>query len=378
MPKHFGPGPGRVRLPPRQEGHDRMAERIVYFATNRIWDGKEGFGAVCCDPPGRLLAGKAACVASADPAAEGSCVNVAVATPDDPDTGLVDTLRGWLDQARKEGRLPLLFVHGFNFGFAEAMARTASLCAWLEAGDGPDLAPFAFTWPSNGMGSLDAYRDDQKDAEQSGLALARLIAALATLQPKTAPVYLAHSMGARATRYGMEAIEPMLARLPKPVFRQAVIMAGDDVADVLDHPWRAVTPDSSAGGLRPIAELARYVTIGVNRDDGVVWLISGNVNRGDRLGTAGPAHPGDLPSNVRVVDYSYVVAGKELKPVPPTEAEANWIGHQYFRNDPRTRVDLVKLLTTDGPPDQVQGRRGAVVDPATGVREVAGRLYVVP
>jgi len=355
-----------------------MAKRIVHFATNRIWDGKDGFGDACCDPPGRLLAGKATCEASGDPALEGHCTYVAVATPDDPDTGLIDTLGGWLDLAFAESRLPLLFVHGFNFRFAEAMARTASLCAWLEAGGAPELAPFAFTWPSNGIGSLDAYHDDQKDAARSGLALARLIAALATMRPKTAPVYLAHSMGARTTRYGMEAMRPMLAGLPKPVFRQTVIMAGDDVADVLDHPWRAATPDSSAGALRPLAELARHVTIGVNPDDGVVWLISGTVNRGNRLGTAGPAHPGDLPENVRVVDYSYVVAGKDVKPVPQTEAETNWIGHQYFRNDPRVRVDLAKLLTTDGAPETVPGRRPAEIRPDIAIKEVAGRLYVTP
>ena len=355
-----------------------MTLRIVHFATNRIWDGKADFGAVCCDPPGRLLAGKVPCHGSADPAVEGKVGQAAVATPDDPDTGLLDTLTAWLDHAHAESRLPLLFVHGFNYSFADCMARTACLCDWLEAEPGaPRLAPFAFTWPSNGMGSPDAYNDDQKDAGRSGLALARLIAAIATLRPKTKPVYLAHSMGARATRHAMEAIGPMLRGLPRPVFRQAVIMAGDDVADVLDHPWRGTTPDGTAGALRPIAELASYVTIGVNRDDGVVWLISGTINGGDRLGTAGPAHPGDLPPNVVVVDYSLVVGGKDLKPVPSTEAEPNWIGHQYFRNDPRTRVDLVKLLTTDGAPDAVPGRRKAIIG-ATGVKEIAGRLYCEP
>jgi esterase/lipase superfamily enzyme len=356
-----------------------MAQRIVHFATNRIWDGKAGFGAVCCDPLGRLLAGKVPCQGSADPAVEGKCGEAVVAAPDDPDTGLVDSLTGWLDLAHAEARLPLLYVHGFNFSFAEALARTASLCDWLEAEPGaPRLAPFAFTWPSNGMGSLDGYLDDQKDAGRSGLALARLIAAIAVMRPKTAPVYLAHSMGARATRHAMEAILPMLHGLPKPVFRQAVIMAGDDVADVLDNPRLDAAPGSTAGALRPIAELARHVTIGVNRDDGVVWLVSGSVNRGDRLGTAGPSRPADLPANVRVVDYSLVVAGKEVKPVPQTEVEPNWIGHQYFRNDPRTRVDLVKLLAADGPPDKVPGRRKAQPDGTFGKSEIEGRLYVEP
>lgn len=353
-----------------------MQERLVHFATNRIYDPAiPAFGFVPCDPPGRLLAGKIACKAGLDPAEEGIAGTPAVAKHEDPDTGLLETLDSWMQAAARAKAVPLLFTHGFNYSFAAAAARTAALCAWLEDGGAPPLMPLAFTWPSNGMGSIDAYKDDQKDAGISGAALARLIAALATLRPKTLPVYMAHSMGARATRFGMQAIAPMLAGLPKPVFSQAFVMAGDDVADVLDHPWRALGSDPSAGALRPLAELARHVTIGVNRADGVVRLISGVINRGDRLGTAGPAHPGDLPANVAVVDYSMLVAGADEKPVPQTEAEMNWIGHQYHRNDRAVRADLVAALLHDGAPERVPGRRPAGDNALPGQDEIAGRLY---
>jgi hypothetical protein len=78
------------------------------------------------------------------------------------------------------------------------------------------------------------------------------------------------------------------------------------------------------------------------------------------------------------VDYVYAVADRDAVPVPATEAEMNWIGHQYFRAAPRTRRDLVRLLVADGPPEAVPGRREAKPDPSLGVSEVEGRLYVVP
>jgi esterase/lipase superfamily enzyme len=353
-----------------------MADRLVHFATNRIYDAaKAEFGFVPCDPLGRLLAGKVTCKAELDPALEPKAGKPAVAKSEDADQGVLETIQSWLQEAARVQGIPLLFTHGFNYSFSDAAARTAALCLWLEAGGAPPLVPLSFSWPSNGMGSPDAYLDDQKDAARSGLALARLIAAIAVLRPKTAPVYMAHSMGARATRFGMQAIAPMLAGLPQPVFRQAFIMAGDDVADVLDQPWRGQSPDSSAGALRPLAALARYVTIGVNRDDGVVWAVSGSINKGERLGTRGPLHPEDLPDNVKVVDYSMVIGGKEAKPVPSAEAEMNWIGHQYHRNDPQVRADLVAALKADGAPEAVPGRRAAVVDQSVAIREIAGRLY---
>ena len=353
-----------------------MRERLVHFATNRIFDGQKAeFGFTPCDPPTRLLAGKIACKVVIDPAIEGLAGKPVVAKSESPDEGLVDTLASWLQLAEQEKGIALLFTHGFNYSFTEAATRTAALCEWLEAGGAPPIVPLSFTWPSNGMGSIDAYLDDQKDAERSGAALAQLISAIAARKPKKKPVYLAHSMGARATRCGMQAIAPQLSFFAEPVFGQAFVIAGDDVSDVLDLPERGFPPGATAGALRPLAALARHVTIGVNRDDGVVWAISGTINDGKRLGTGGPAHPGDLPANVKVVDYSMMIGGKDEKPVPPSETEMNWIGHQYHRNDTRVRKDLVAALKADGPPEAVPGRRFGVVDPNVAIKEIASRLY---
>lgn len=350
-----------------------MIERHVFFATSRFFDDtKTAFGHLAAAPAGRLWAGTVACKAEVDPASEPVAGLPEVYGKDDPDKGLDRSLREWIATAAKTGAIPLLFVHGFNYSFDAAVARTAALCLWLEDGGSPPLVPLSFSWPSNGRGSIEAYRDDQKDSLGAGLALARLLLAIDDLRCDPRPVYLAHSMGARATRAGMQALKEQVDWVPRGVFRQALIMAGDDVADVLDAPGRSISP--TCGALRPLADLADWVTIGVNRDDGTVWLVSGTINRGDRLGTAGPQHPDDLPANVKVVDYSEVVGGADVKPVPSADAELNWIGHQYFRNDLRVRQDMVAALVQDTAPEFVAGREWGVPGP-TAITEYADRLY---
>jgi esterase/lipase superfamily enzyme len=277
-------------------------------------------------------------------------------------------------------------VHGFNHDFGEALTRTAKLCAWLEDGGAPALLPLSFTWPSQGNGSPDGYAADGQQSARSGLALAKLMGAIAKANQPRAVVHLvAHSMGVRTTRHAMQAIGPLLPGMALPVFDQAFLMAGDDEADVLAPP---VQGDASSGGLRPIADLAAHVTVGVNRDDGVVWLVAGLATGwisggSNRLGAAGPRPRIGLPANLKVVDYSMVVLASGTGQVPHTEAEPNWVGHQYYRNAPRVRADLVAALIENGPPEGLlavgpphgQPRRRWGEPGTTAVTEYADRLY---
>jgi esterase/lipase superfamily enzyme len=353
-----------------------MPQRQVFFATNRVHDPARGFADECCPPEDELMSGLIPCEAEADPVPEGHAGAPVLA--EKSAAGLAATVDKWLATAAETGALPILYTHGFNHALPEAASRSLKICLWLEAGGAPPLLPLAFGWPSRGQGTIESYREDGRKVGQSGAALAKLIRVIAARRgPAQKVIYLAHSMGVRCTRYGMQAIAaamPPAAELP--VFAQAFLMAGDDEADVLDRPVRAPAVDATAGGLRPIAELARHVTLGVNRGDGTVRLISGTINGNHRIGTRGPLNPGDLPANVKVVDYSmHVLDHRPEVAEPDGGASINWVAHQYFRNAPRVRADLVAALREDTAPEAVSTRRVARPDDRFAISEIAGRLY---
>ena len=65
----------------------------------------------------------------------------------------------------------LLYVHGFDFTFNEAILRAAELAEFYA---GRPLVMFLFTWPGDGSKlPLRAYASDRDDAKASGAALGR-------------------------------------------------------------------------------------------------------------------------------------------------------------------------------------------------------------
>jgi esterase/lipase superfamily enzyme len=344
-----------------------MASRSVYFATNRDYDPwRQRFGATPAGGEAPLWAGFAICQPAPSPTADGTLLGFEVAQPKAPEAGLQQTLADWLSAAAGE-EVPLLFVHGFNFTFAEALVRAADVAAWLEGAEGaPRIRPLLFSWPSHGLGTAEAYRHDRQHAAGAAPSLARLVRAIAAARPQAAarPVLLAHSMGVYALRCGLQALAP-----PWPVglFRHAFVMAGDERVDVFAAPGHS----ESAGGLRPLAAMAEGVTIGFPRDDGVVWLVSGKLfHQEPRLGAAGPLPRNDLPANAAAVDYS-MLATKPPPWVPQTvpngEMEVNWTAHQYYRNNPAVRADMLAAIAAGGGP--VKGRRKGERKPLDGKRE---------
>lgn len=349
-----------------------MPQRLIHFATNRIWDQpRNAFGFVCEDPASRLWLGRVGVEVSTDPLNEGQVGLPQVEGFDDfsGDPGRTGSAAGvlasWLAMARARQAVPILMVHGFNYSFTEACARASSLCDILQAQTGLLLEPLAFTWPSNGIGNPSAYKDDQGDCEASGTALARLIRQIAAAATDAAakPAYLAHSMGARATRCAVQVLQKQ-GGLPQRLFGQAVIIAGDENTDAME-PGR--------GPMWPLTELAEWTTIGVFPADTTLTLVSGWLNGRQRLGAAGPETLPMPQQRAFVVDYGLAVTLKDW----PGMTSFNDVGHQYYRNDRRVLADLGQALRGMQSPDSIPGRRWAVVDDSVAIREQAGRLYVI-
>lgn len=374
-----------------------MTHRTVFFVTNCAVDTATGGFADALDPdrPDILRAGRITCDASADPARDGVLAGAPkLLRPDDPDAGVADLCDAWLVKAEAEGREPILIVHGYDHRFDDAIIRAADVCSWYEREPGaPRLLPLAFVWPSVGGLLPSRYRAVRKRAEHAGAALWRLFGALARAKAVSRqskpmrPHYLAQSMGVLVTRFAMQrALRPgslsfpgdgPKVALPHRILGQAFLMAADESTRVFnDEPGHPVSdPDIPDGALRPFAQhVATSVSVAVFPPDAVTKLVGPFASPGKRISVHGPDRPQDLPDNVAVVDFAYAAANH---PGPiGNEMTWNWHGHQYYRNQPRVRQDVVAAIRANGPPQQVPGRRRGQVRPYA-FKERTDRYYAV-
>lgn len=247
------------------------------------------------------------------------------------------------DEIVNDGKDHLLVsFHGFDYRFREAIMRAGYLSDWYGRGK-PKLAStvIAFSWPSLGSLSLDAYRTDYHNAGASGGAFRRFLLALLPLikkyrakSPKRRVTLMAHSMGNHFLHAGLQAaIGTAPGQLAVGDFTglidRSLLIASDEDADAL----------SSAGGLRWLPEMSGHLTLYYNNQDLPLTTISRSVHGVGRLGIDGPA---DKPSfrgrNISFVNCS--AANPELK--NGARLDPQW--HQYYRLIPEVRDDLCAVM----------------------------------
>lgn len=163
----------------------------------------------------------------------------------------------------------LLFVHGYNTRFEEAVYRFAQ----IVHDSGADATPVLFTWPSRGK--LLAYSYDRESANYSRDALEAVFQAMAK-HPRVGEIsILAHSMGNWVT---LEALRQMAIRdkAIHPKIRNVMLAAPDVDFDVFRRQVAAM------GEKRP------NFTLFVSQDDDAL-KISSRVWGGEaRLGMIDP------------------------------------------------------------------------------------------
>lgn len=177
----------------------------------------------------------------------------------------VKAARGWLDAHLPPSRRVLIFVHGFNNRFEDAVYRFAQ----IVHDSGSEVAPVLFTWPSRAR--VFDYLFDRESTIFSRDAFEETIWQVAS-DPRVEDVtIMAHSMGAWLA---MESLRQMAIRRGKlPAKIHNVILASPDVdVDVFASQWRALNGPQ-----------ARF-TLFVSSDDRALQVsrrIAGGV---DRLG----------------------------------------------------------------------------------------------
>ncbi|MEX0977811.1 MAG: alpha/beta hydrolase [Pirellulales bacterium] len=122
---------------------------------------------------------------------------------------------------KSEERAALLFIHGYNVSFEDAIFRTAQLAVDLKFPG----APITFSWPS--YADPVKYPFDEQNAEVSIPAFREFLEDLATKSGAKRIHIIAHSMGNRVLAGAMEAMDSKARERNKEIFREVILAAPD-------------------------------------------------------------------------------------------------------------------------------------------------------
>ena len=212
--------------------------------------------------------------------------------------------------AKSPGKQVLLFIHGYDFEFDEAVLWTAELKRYVEF-DGPVVV---YDWASRG--DVLAYREDEQAVERS---VPRLEGFLRELRREMGDIridLLAHSIGNRLL---LNALLPAAQHHSgAPLFRNLILAAPDVASDQF--------VDQIAG----VSKLAQRTTLYVSSADRAL-LASQRLHQDLRAGR-------DLIL-VRGVDTV------DVSPVDTTRTR-----HSYYIENRWVLNDIYQLLRDDAPP----------------------------
>ncbi|PJI45614.1 MAG: esterase [Rhizobium sp.] len=244
----------------------------------------------------------------------------------------------WLKTHVPKSRRVLVFVHGFNNLYEEAVYRFAQIVHDSKA----DVVPVVFTWPSRG--SIFDYNYDKESTNYSRDALEDLLTQIARNPAVGEVTVMAHSMG---TWLAVEALRQMAIRHGRvdPKISNVILAAPDLDVDVFGQQFQS------------FAGKAPHFTLFVSRDDRALTIskhISGNV---DRLGhidpTTEPYRSQLEMAGISVLDLTKLKSGDALN-------------HGKFAESP----DVVRLIGER----LIAGQ--AVTDSSVGLGESLGAVAI--
>lgn len=214
------------------------------------------------------------------------------------------------DVANSPRKRALIFIHGFNVTFREALRRTAQLSYDLQF----QGATICYSWPSRG--SVFQYAADEDSVQWTALHLLNFLQAVYANSGATSIDIIAHSMGNRALLSALQ----LLGSSPTPQFDEVVLAAPDVAASLFTQLIPAVQKH------------AQRITLYASSKDQAL-VASARVNHyhraGDSNGTLTIIPP------VETIDASTVDTGL--------------LGHSYFGDSGSVISDLYYLVKDDFP-----------------------------
>jgi len=236
----------------------------------------------------------------------------------------------------------IVFIHGFNVSFMDALKAGGALASEITIGGKP-INVVVFSWPSDGKAiPYMSYYSDREDARTCGAAIARTYLKLYDFMVGLDPTQycdrklhlIAHSMGNYVLRNGLQALRAKDPTKIARLFNEIVLAAPDEDDDAFE------TDDK----LRLLPGLCRRITVYYNQNDRALLISDKTKGNPDRLGSDGPRMLDLLPKKVFVIDCSRVAG----------EGDA-MIQHSYFINCPPVASDL-KATLESLPPDAIGNR----------------------
>lgn len=297
---------------------ERSCEWNIFVGTNRgVWDDRPDANRELSHPQ----FGRAAVTLPRGPKAAKPLVSLPGRKPKDESvTPTVDTeplsreqfldgVRGQLERSR-QGDL-LLFVHGFNVSFDDALMGTAQL-AWKMPFNG---AVVAYAWPT--QGGVMNYDGDEPINKRSVAPFRDFLQTLRDgVPPETRITIVVHSMGNRIVMAALDQMPP--PRGEKPFAN--VVLCAPDVGRRDFERW-------APGVLEQSDRVALYS----NASD--TALIASKGKHGESR--AGDAWDPVLVDGIEVVDCSRV--------------DLTFMGHSYFGENRDVLSDLFMLVKEQRP-----------------------------
>jgi esterase/lipase superfamily enzyme len=217
----------------------------------------------------------------------------------------------------------LVFIHGYNTTFADALRRTAQIFYDLDF----DGAPILYSWPS--AGEVSKYPVDETNVEWT---TPHLLAFLTLVIQRSHPqnVYLlAHSMGNRALIRALESLRPK-----EHAIREVLMAAPDIDSDV----FRQEAP--------PISNVAARLTLYASSKDEALELskkFHGYPRAGDPSGG--------------------IVIVPGIDTIDATAVDTGLTGHSYYGDNRSVITDIHALIAKDTPPSQRFGLSQRAIPP---------------
>jgi len=213
----------------------------------------------------------------------------------------------------------LIYLHGYNIRFGDAVRRTAQIAYDLKF----EGAAIAFSWPS--LGTTTGYTRDEVSVAWSAAHVEAFLRQLGTRMGVERIHVLSHNIGARAVIDALQRAEPAADGSAIPRIRQLVFAAPDIDAALFRHAAPRLTA------------AAERVTLYASAHDtalSAARLLHGYPRAGE-----------SEPQPVVVPGVDTIVSS----------VRSTSLGHSYYRESGTIIPDLYYLLRTGAPPDERAG-----------------------